>query len=149
VACLDLGLSRPPRKRVLVGLGEPLYFSTHTPSAALAPTGQWVAHVMRYGARDAETDRADLWAHARVAGVDKGDVVEHRFLARMVVTHAVPVPGLGLAGRPRVDAPGVPGVYVAGDWVGPDGLLADGALASGAAAGQRAASHAHHALGVR
>jgi phytoene dehydrogenase-like protein len=149
VACLDLGLCRPPRKRVLFGVGEPLYFSTHTPSAALAPPGRWVAHVMRYGARDADTDRADLWAHARVAGVDEDDVVEHRFLARMVVTHAVPVPGLGLAGRPRVDAPGAPGVYVAGDWVGPDGLLADATLASGAAAGQRAASHAHHELGVR
>jgi phytoene dehydrogenase-like protein len=149
VACLDLGLCRPPRKRVLFGVGEPLYFSTHTPSAALAPPGRWVAHVMRYGARDTDTDRADLWAHARVAGVDDEDVVEHRFLARMVVTHSVPVPGLGLAGRPRVDAPGIPGVYVAGDWVGPDGLLADGALASGAAAGHRAASHARHELEVR
>ena len=146
VACLDLGLRRPPPKRVLFGLSEPRYFSTHTPSAALAPPGRWVAHVMRYGARDADTDRADLWAHARVAGVEEGDVVEHRFLARMVVTHAVPVPGLGLAGRPRVDAPSVRGVYVAGDWVGPDGLLADGALASGAAAGQRAARHADHEL---
>ena len=146
VACLDLGLRRPPPKRVLFGLSEPLYFSTHTPSAALAPPGRWVAHVMRYGARDADTDRADLWAHARVAGVEEGDVVEHRFLARMVVTHAVPVPGLGLAGRPRVDAPSVRGVYVAGDWVGPVGLLADGALASGAAAGRRAARHADHEL---
>jgi phytoene dehydrogenase-like protein len=149
VACLDLGLHRPPRKRVLLGLSEPLYFSTHTPAATLAPPGRWVAHVMRYGARVADTDRADLWAHARLAGVDEDDVLEHRFLARMVVTHAVPVPGLGLAGRPRVDAPGVPGVYVAGDWVGPDGLLADGALASGAAAGEQAARHAHHELGVR
>ena len=149
VACLDLGLRRPPHKPVLFGVGEPLYFSTHTPSAALAPPGRWVAHVMRYGARDADTDRADLRAHARAAGVDDDDVVEHRFLARMVVTHSVPVPGLGLAGRPRVDAPGTPGVYVAGDWVGPDSLLADSALASGAAAGQRAARHARHELGVR
>lgn len=149
VACLDLGLRRPPRKRVLVGVGEPLYFSTHTPSAALSPPGRWVAHVMRYGARDPDTDRADLWAHAQLAGVDEDDVIEHRFLARMVVTHAVPVPGLGLASRPLVDAPGVTGVYVAGDWVGPDGLLADGTLASGAAAGHRAASQAHHEYGVR
>jgi len=149
VACLDLGLRRPPRKRVLFGVGEPLYFSTHTPSAALAPPGQWVAHVMRYGARDAATDRADLWAHARAAGVHEDDVVEHRFLARMVVTHSVPVPGLGLAGRARVDAPGAPGVYVAGDWVGPDGLLADAALASGAAAGQRAASASRPTVEVR
>ena len=142
VACLDLGLRRPPAKRVLFGVGEPLYFSTHTPGADLAPPGGALAHVMRYGARDAEVDRAELWAHARAAGVGDDDVVEHRFLARMIVTHAIPVPGSGLAGRPAVDAAALPGVYLAGDWVGPDGLLADGALASGQRAGARAAAHA-------
>lgn len=140
VACLDLGLARPPRKRVLYGVGEPLYLSTHTPAADLAPPGGSVVHLMRYGARDADTDRAQLWAHARTAGIRDHDVVEQRFLARMTVTHAVPVPGPGLAGRPSVDAVGLPGVYIAGDWIGPDGLLADGALASGQAAGSRAAS---------
>ena len=126
---------------MLFGVGEPLYLSTHTPAADLAPAGQTLVHLMRYGARDAETDRAELWALARRAGINEDDVIEQRFLARMVVTHAVPVPGSGLAGRPSVDSAGVDGVYVAGDWVGPDGLLADGALASGAAAGARAASH--------
>ena len=62
-------------------------------------------------------------------------MIEQRFLARMIVSSAVPVPGSGLAGRPGVDSVGIDGVYVAGDWVGPDGLLADTALASGAAAG--------------
>lgn len=146
VACLDLGLRRPPRIGVLFGVGEPLYLSCHTPAADVAPPGGWVVHLGRYGARDADADRAQLWAHARTAGVRDDDVVEQRFLARMIVTHAVPVPGSGLAGRPGVDAAGAPGVYVAGDWVGPDGLLADGALASGQAAGSRAASHAAAAL---
>lgn len=141
-ACLDLGLRQPPPKEVLFGIGEPLYLSTHTPPADLAPPGHAVVHLMRYGARDAETDRAELWAHARAAGIGEDDVIEQRFLARMVVTQAVPVPGPGLAGRPGVDGAGVPGVYLAGDWIGPDGLLADCALASGAAAGTRAATHA-------
>jgi phytoene dehydrogenase-like protein len=140
VACLDLGLRKAPRRKVLFGVGEPLYLSTHTPAAALAPAGMAVVHLMRYGARDPERDRAQLWELARTAGIEDDDVVEHRFLARMVVTHAVPVPGSGLAGRPRVDSAGVPGVFVAGDWVGPDGLLADAALASGADAGARAAA---------
>jgi phytoene dehydrogenase-like protein len=141
-ACLDLGLRRAPAKPVLFGVGEPLYLSTHGPSADLAPGDQAVVHVMRYGARDAEQDRADLWAHAQRAGIRQDDVIEQRFLARMVVTHAVPVPGSGLLGRPSADAAGLPGVFLAGDWVGPEGMLADAALASGAAAGVRAAAHA-------
>jgi hypothetical protein len=142
VACLDLGLRRPPPKRVLFGVGEPLYLSTHAPAADLAPAGCALVHVMRYGARDAATDRSELWALARTAGIMEDDVIEQRFLARMTVTSAVPVPGAGLAGRPAIDSAGIDGVYVAGDWVGPDGLLADAALASGSAAGARATDHA-------
>ncbi|HTZ10385.1 MAG TPA: hypothetical protein VMB72_15035, partial [Acidimicrobiales bacterium] len=55
------------------------------------------------------------------------------------VSHALPRPGPGLAGRPPVAVPGRPGVFVAGDWVGPVGLLADAALDSGRAAGEAAA----------
>ena len=83
-------------------MGEPLYLSTHTPAADLAPAGHSLVHLMRYGARDAERDRADLWAHARLAGITDDDVVEQRFLARMVTNQAVPVPGAG-PGRPAVD----------------------------------------------
>ena len=50
-ACLDLGLQRAPRHRTVFGLGEPLYLSVHCPPADLAPAGQVVVHVMRYGAR--------------------------------------------------------------------------------------------------
>jgi hypothetical protein len=142
VACLDLGLRQAPPKKVLFGVGEPLYLSTHAPAADLAPAGRAVVHLMRYGARDATSDRSQLWALARAAGISEDDVIEQRFLARMIVTSAIPVPGSGLAGRPRVDSAGLDGVYVAGDWVGPEGLLADAALASGASAGGRAASHA-------
>jgi phytoene dehydrogenase-like protein len=149
VACLDLGLRRRPDKELLFGVDQPIYLSTHSGAAAgLAPEGNAVVHLMRYGARDAETDRAELWALARAAGIGEDDVIEQRFLAHMVVTQAVPVPGSGLAGRPSVDGAGVDGVYVAGDWVGPDGLLGDAALASGQRAGVRAASRARSAVGA-
>lgn len=139
-ACLDLGLCRPPARPVLYGVDQPLYFSVHTPAADLAPPGASLAHLMRYGARNAQADRADLWEHARAAGVAEADVVEQRFLARMVTNQAVPVPGSGLTGRPSVESVGIEGVYLAGDWVGPHGLLADAALASGQAAGRAAAA---------
>ena len=57
----------------------------------------------------------------------------------MTVVGAVPVPGVGLAGRVDVGDTGHEGVLVAGDWVGADGHLADAALASGEDAGRRAA----------
>jgi phytoene dehydrogenase-like protein len=144
-ACLDLGLRRAPERTVLFGVDRPLYLSTHTPAADMAPSGSHVVHLMRYGARNADLDRAELWEHARVAGVQDDDVVEQRFLARMVTNHAVPVPGSGLAGRPSIAAAGIPGVYLAGEWVGPDGLLADAALASGQAAGLAAVGRATRA----
>ncbi len=141
-ACLDLGLRSPPVTRVAFGLDEPLYLSTHSPSARLAPAGGALVHVMRYGARTSGEDRAQLWALAERCGVTEGDVVVQRFLHEMTVCHALPRPGAGLAGRPGIDATDLPGVFLAGDWVGPVGLLADAALSSGEAAGRAAAERA-------
>ncbi len=138
-ACLDLGLRghRPP---LVFGLDEPLYLSGHGPPGDLAPKGGAMVHVMRYGAREADLDRADLRRYARLAGITDDRVVEERFLASMVVTHLLPNPAQGLAGRPAVAVPGAEGIYVAGDWVGPSGWLADAAMASGRHAGLRAAA---------
>jgi phytoene dehydrogenase-like protein len=141
-ACLDLGLRSPPVTKVAFGLDEPLYLSTHSPSARLAPAGGALVHVMRYGARTSGKDRAQLWAFAERCGVTEGDVVVQRFLHEMTVCHALPRPGAGLAGRPGIDATDLPGVFLAGDWVGPVGLLADAALSSGEAAGRAAAERA-------
>jgi hypothetical protein len=75
--------------------------------------------------------------------VSPDDIVEERFLARMVVSGALPRAETGgLPGRPRVTDSGQPNVLIAGDWVGPDGLLADASLASG----HDAARHALVAL---
>jgi phytoene dehydrogenase-like protein len=143
-ACFELGLRRPPRHRVVLGVDEPLYLSTHCPPAALAPAGHAVVHVMRYHHRDEALDafaqRALLHAAARQAGVEDGDVVEERFLPHMTVTGGMPLAaGGGLAGRPPVASPDRPGVLLAGDWVGDAGLLSDAAVASGHAAGRAAA----------
>jgi phytoene dehydrogenase-like protein len=138
-ACLDLGLTRPGERPVLFGLSEPLYLSTHCPPADLAPEGGAVVHVMRYGARDAATDRDELTRLATAAGIDPATVVQERFLARMHVAWSVPTPSSGgLPGRPPVTVPAHERVFVAGDWVGPVGMLADAAMASGAAAAEQA-----------
>jgi phytoene dehydrogenase-like protein len=129
-ACLDLGLRRTPERAIVFGIDRPLYLSTHTLSARLAPDGHAVVHVLRYGTRDAASDRAELWELAELAGIDRDDVVIDRFLHRMVVAHNLPRPGTGLAGRPPVEVPGQDGLFVAGDWVGGQGMLADASLAS-------------------
>jgi phytoene dehydrogenase-like protein len=143
-AALDLGLDRVPDRRVVLGLDRPLYLSMHAPPADLAPPGGAVVHLLRYLGPDenvpAAVARAELHEHARVAGIEADSIEESRYLHRMVVTGALPLPELGgMAGRPRVTDTGVPGVLVAGDWVGPDGHLADAALASGEDAGRTAA----------
>jgi phytoene dehydrogenase-like protein len=137
-ACLDLGL-REHRPALLFGLDEPLYLSRHCPPGDLAPRGGSVVHVMRYGAGDARVDRAELRGFARLAEITDDQIVEERFLAGMVVTHVLPSPEHGLAGRPGVTVPEAEGIYLAGDWVGPSGWLADAAMASGQRAGLLAA----------
>lgn len=143
-ACLELGVRRPPAHTFVVGGDEPVYLSTHAPAARLAPPGHALVHVLRYHpvgtASDADADRAQLWRLAEAAGVDRDDVVVHRFLARMVVSGSLPhAASGGLAGRPAMAQPDRPGVLLAGDWVGDRGMLADAAVASGRAAGRRAA----------
>jgi phytoene dehydrogenase-like protein len=140
-ACLDLGLSRP-RTPFVLGVDQPLYLSPHCPPGNLAPAGGSVVHVMRYGARQANVDREELKDLAVLAGVGDDDVVKDRFLARMVVTHLLPAPDQGLAGRPPVAVRDAHGLFVAGDWVGPVGWLADASLASGRQAGELAARFA-------
>jgi phytoene dehydrogenase-like protein len=137
-ACLDLGLSGPCPS-VVIGVDEPWYLACHCPPGDLAPPGGSVVHVMRYGARDAGLDRAELHGFATLAGITGDQIVAERFLAVHVVTHVLPGPEEGLAGRPAVAVPGSPGLYLAGDWVGPTGWLSDAAMASGQRAGLLAA----------
>jgi phytoene dehydrogenase-like protein len=136
-ACLDLVTTdgrgvTPSAVPVLFSLDDPLYLSRHAPH---------VVQLLRYGARSAARDRAELVDHAAVAGYEVDEAASARFLARMVVAHTVPSPVTGgLAGRPGVAVPGRAGAFVAGDWVGRRGLLADAALASAEEAASAAVS---------
>lgn len=137
-ACLDLGL-RGAAPSVVMGLDEPLYLACHCPPGDLAPVGGSVVHVMRYGARHDELDRAELAGFAHLAGIADTDIVEQRFVGSIVVNHLLPSPEDGLAGRPPVEVAGAEGIYVAGDWVGPQGWISDASMTSGQRAGTLAA----------
>lgn len=143
-SCLELGLSSLPRRRLAIGIDEPLYFSTHAPPARLAPPDGAVVHVMMYrpphDATPARDIKARLEDYARQVGVDDDAIVTARFLPQMTPVTAVPtVDQGGLLGRPRTAVDGMPGVFVAGDWVGPEGMLADATIASAVSAGRLAA----------
>ena len=153
---LDLGLCQGLESPILFGIDPPMYLVDHAKSAKhLAPEGGGLVHVLHYLPLGDQTPagelRAGLEEHARMAGVEPSMIEEQRFLLRMTVVGAVPMPEFGgLAGRPAIDSTGVPGVFVAGDWVGPGGWLADASLSSGEAAGQAAARDAaRRADGVR
>jgi phytoene dehydrogenase-like protein len=138
-ACLDAGVHGVPTPGYVVGIDDPLYGTVQSPPARQSSAGTSVVGIIRYGARSAAQDRDDLQAHLREMGVADQDVVERRFLARMIVSGAMPIAATGgLAGRPSITATGARRVFLAGDWVGPHGLLADAALASGQAAARAA-----------
>jgi phytoene dehydrogenase-like protein len=131
---LDLGLrSLPvPERRFCLGVDDPLYLSTHTPSARLAPNGGDVVHVLRYG--DAEGDpRAEMEALLDDAQPGWRDhVLAEQYGKRWLVAYDRPTPQQGpLTNRPGPAIPDCDNVFVAGDWVGAHGLLGDAALASG------------------
>jgi phytoene dehydrogenase-like protein len=148
-ACLDLVLASPPKVTFALDLDHHGYYSLHTPvtpvtSPVADPSSgdRALVSLARYRRpdekADADGDRATLRAFARRMGVET--TLAERYLHDMVVTHGMPLAARGgLAGRPRVDALGAPGLLLAGDWVGPTGLLADAALSSGRDAGQLAA----------
>jgi len=139
-ASLDLALSRlpSPRARFALGVGEPFYFSVHSAIAKLAPEGGALIHVARY-LRPGETgDRAALEAVTDLLQPGWRDSLVHaRFLPAMTVVPWLPAAESGgLAGRPPVAHPTIPGLSFAGDWIGAEGQLADGAFASARRAAQ-------------
>ena len=144
-ACLDTGVRGIPTPGYVVSTDDPVFATRQSPPARQAPEGDAVLAVLRYGATNADDDRALLEHYRRMAGVDEGSVAVDRFLARMVVTAAMPLARSGgYRGRPAVTATGSRRTFLAGDWVGADGLLADASLASGHLAGLSAARAASH-----
>ena len=142
-ACLDVAVRGVPSPGFVLGVDDPVYGTTQSPPADQAPAGDSVVSVIRYGARNAADDKAQLEGWLADVGVRPEAIVHDRFLARMVVAGSQPrARNGGLAGRPAVTATGLPNVFLAGDWVGADGMLADASFASGHAAGRAAASAA-------
>lgn len=134
-ACLDVGVRGIPSPGYVVSTDDPVFATRQAPPARQAPPGDAVLAVLRYGARSADEDRALLDRYRRLAGVADETVAVDRFLARMVVSAAMPLAANGgFRGRPDIHATGSARVFMAGDWVGADGLLADASLASGHAA---------------
>lgn len=133
MACLDLGMDGLPDGAALFALGvdQPVYLSVHSQWARLAPTGQFVVHLGKYLTTPELYARAELEEFADVTMPGwRSRVKAERFMAGMVVSHALPE----VAGRIPVDVllsrPGFENVRVAGDWVGSDGMLADACTAS-------------------
>lgn len=159
-ASLDLGLSSKPELDFVLGGQQPLYYSNHSAAATLAPEGKYLVSVAAYlggngpGAfpdtQDEPFDRRVLDEFAATCGVTQSDVIESRYLRRMVASSTIPTVSTGgMAGRPDVDAvaaaarSGTPTeqmVLVAGDWVGPEGHLADASMASAKRAAAAAVS---------
>jgi phytoene dehydrogenase-like protein len=152
-ACLDLCLKKLPRPDIRIALGShrPWYLSCHTPAADLAPpTGGEVVHVMKYVPADElshspEDDRRELEAFADMAQPGwRDELIDARYLHRMVVTHDLPRPGTGRA----MVAMASEATFVCGDWVGVS-QLADAAISSGAEAGVAAATASRRTSSVR
>lgn len=144
-ATLDIALTTLPNPNVLgaYGVDNPLYLSTHSAFARLAPDGGALIHVVKYlGSSiqpDPKTDRQEL--EKLMDLVQPGwrkVVVKERFLPNMIVYNAlVGASQGGIYGRPDVKVPGTENLYIVGDWVGPEGLLADASLASAKRAAEK------------
>jgi phytoene dehydrogenase-like protein len=144
-SCLDVALERlpTPGRHVAFGLDRPLYYSVHSASAALAPEGVAVLHLMKNlgGGPESPSEAVEDELEALLDRLQPGwrdRVIERRFLPKMTVAHALPrAEEGGLSGRPGVSLRERPGVFLAGDWVGAEGLLADAAAASAEEAARR------------
>lgn len=143
-SCLDLCLSKLPKRDVCVGLGidEPLFMGAQSETARLAPEGAALVHLLRYHegrpAGEAAMVRARMEAFMDQLQPGWREALLHaRFLPSIPVASRMDEPG---APRPVSEDLGMPGLHLAGDWVGPEGWLADASLASGHRAGLSAAS---------
>jgi phytoene dehydrogenase-like protein len=146
-ATLDLGLRRLPNPNAWFALGfdRPVYLSTHSLTARLAPDGAALIHALRYLGSSPSRPVDDERELERLLDLTqpswRDEVVTRRFLPELIVSGALPSVRWEQSEGPRGPAvPGTDGLFVAGDWVGPDGMLADRAIQSGKRAGLAAAA---------
>ncbi len=143
VSCLNVGTTAPPRDRIILGLDESVYLSTHCPPAKLTtsePTGSAVVHLMRYQRAagdpfEPKENRASLEALLRLSGISDNLVVHSEYLHSMAACSAIPTATLGgMEGRVTSAATKNVNVLLTGDYVGPAGTLVDASLASASVA---------------
>jgi hypothetical protein len=132
----------------VIGVDEAMYLSNHGVPQGMVPPGAGSISLAEYhpvsatdsGPRPSSRDR--LRAFAVHAGVTDEQIVEERYLHRMVVVTSIATAATGgLGGRAPVAVPDRPGVFVAGDWVGRRGHLTDAVLASAEEAALAAVAH--------
>lgn len=138
VACLDVALRRlpVPAHPIVQDLDRPLFFSTQSRFAGIAPKGGALIHSFKQldprrpgDPRDNERDLEGLIDAAQPGWREV--VVRRVFLPRIAAVGMLPTAlGGGFAGRPDVTAAGVAGLFLAGDWIGAEGFLADASFAS-------------------
>ena len=144
-ATLDIALTTLPMPNVFgaYGVDNPLYLSTHSAFARLAPNGGALIHVMKYLGSSIQPDpKADREELEKLMDLVQPGwrkvVVKERFLPNMIVSNAlVSASQGGIYGRPDVKVPGTKNLYIVGDWVGPEGLLADASLSSAKRAAEK------------
>jgi phytoene dehydrogenase-like protein len=137
-ATLDIALTTLPKPNIFgaYGVDNPLYLSTHSAFARLAPNGGALIHVMKYLGSSMQPDpKADREELEKLMDLVQPGwrkvVVKERFLPNMIVSNAlVDASQGGIYGRPDVKVPGTENLYIVGDWVGPEGMLADASLSS-------------------
>jgi phytoene dehydrogenase-like protein len=144
LACLDLALTELPDPRfpIVQSLERPLFFSTQSRYARVAPDGAALVHAFKQldprqpsDAGQAEQELEGLLDAAQPGWRDR--VVKRVFLPHILAVGALPTAANGgFAGRPGPRVAGLDNLYLAGDWVGPRGFLADASFASARAAAQ-------------
>ncbi len=150
VSVLDVGLERPPRHDVILGIDPPIYLSNHGFPDKMTPPGGSSLSVAEYLTPETAPNRDRLRAVLPHAGVDPESIVTERYLHRMTAVSAIATAASGgLRGRPACDVPDRAGVYLVGDWVGPRGHLLDAVLASAEDAATAALQHLDRRPAIR
>ena len=130
-----------PKRTFALGIDQPLYFSSHSVGAKLAPEGISVVHLLHYSGHSClkPTDIKTLFYNLldQVQPNWRQYVIQESFLPGMIANHRLPTAiDHGFEGRPSVQLPEYGDIFLAGDWVGPEGWLVDASFASGKAAAE-------------
>ena len=138
-ACLDVCLSELPQKDMTfaLGLDQNVYYSVHSASAELAPSGQAMIHLAVYLGPDDKEVAAHQYKDALYAVLDRlqpswrDHLVQERYLPGMIAANAIHTVDLENSGGRAALREGVSGcVFISGDFTADDQMLVDAACRS-------------------